>query len=256
VIEAQAMGLPVVCTDAGGLPENVGHEITGFVVPRRDPAAMTERLAQLAGDAALRRRMGRAARLRAETALDLSRQLDAFEELYRDLLSEPRLTDAGLDAARDAATLRRIEELRRELEDVQRRRDALREQLWRREVAERVQAFVAETLPDGAHVLVVSRGDEEVVRFTGRHGHHFPQTDEGEYLGHHPANSTDAIAHLESLRARGAEYLLVPATSGWWLEHYGELAAHLERDHELVAAEDGFLACFALREPAGVEAQV
>ena len=78
----------------------------------------------------------------------------------------------------------------------------------------------------------------------------------GEYLGHHPASSTEAIAHLESLRARGAEYLLVPATSGWWLEHYGELAAHLERDHELVASEDGFLVCFALREPAGVEAKV
>jgi glycosyltransferase involved in cell wall biosynthesis len=256
VIEAQAMGLPVVCTDAGGLPENVGHEITGFVVPRRDPRAMAERLAQLAGDAALRRRMGRAARLRAETALDLAHQLDAFEDLYRGLLAEPRPAGDGLDEARDAAGQRRVEELRRELADIQRRWDALREQLWRREVVERVQAFVGESLPDGAHVLVVSRGDEEVVRFAGRHGHHFPQTDEGEYLGHHPANSTDAIAHLESLRARGAEYLLVPATSGWWLEHYGELAAHLERDHELVASEDGFLVCFALCEPASVEAQV
>jgi hypothetical protein len=200
--------------------------------------------------------MGRAARLRAETALDLAHQLDAFEDLYRDLLAEPRPAGDGLDEARGAAGQRRVEELRRELADIQRRWDALREQLWRREVVERVQAFVGASLPDGAHVLVVSRGDEEVVRFAGRHGHHFPQTDEGEYLGHHPANSTDAIAHLESLRARGAEYLLVPATSGWWLEHYGELAAHLERDHELVASEDGFLVCFALREPAGVVAQV
>jgi colanic acid/amylovoran biosynthesis glycosyltransferase len=255
VIEAQAMGLPVVCTDAGGLPENVGHESTGFVVPRRDPMAMAERLAQLAGDAALRRRMGRAARLRAETALDLAHQLDAFEDLYRDLLAQERPPGDGLDEARDAAGQRRVEELRRELEDIQQRRDALREQLWRREVADRVQAFVAESLPDGAHVLVVSRGDEAAVRFAGRHGHHFPQTDEGEYLGHHPADSGEAIAHLEALRARGAEYLLVPATSGWWLEHYGELAAHLEREHELVAAEDGFLVCFALREPAAAEAQ-
>jgi glycosyltransferase involved in cell wall biosynthesis len=255
VIEAQAMGLPVVCTDAGGLPENVDHETTGFVVPRRDPAAMAQRLAQLAADAALRRRMGRAARLRAETALDLSHQLDAFEELYRDLLSQERPAEAGLDAARDAAGRRRIEELHRELEDLRRRSEALHEQLWRRQVVERVQAFVAEELPEGAHVLVVSRGDAEVLRFSGRSGHHFPQTEEGEYLGHHPADSGEAIAHLAALRARGAAYLLVPATSGWWLEHYGELAAHLERDHELIAAEEGLLTCFALREPAGVEAQ-
>jgi colanic acid/amylovoran biosynthesis glycosyltransferase len=256
VIEAQAMALPVVCTDAGGLPENVGHEVTGFVVPRRDPVALAERLEQLARDPALRRRLGRAARLRAETALDLSHQLDGFEALYRDLLAEPRAGGEGLDAARDAAGRRRIEELRRELEEVQRKRDALREQLWRREVVERVQAFVSTALPDGARVLVVSRGDEEVVRFAGRHGGHFPQTPEGEYLGHHPADSDEAIEHLAQLRARGAEYLVVPATSGWWLEHYGQLAAHLERDHERVAEEDGLFVCFALRDPAGVEATV
>ena len=37
VIEAQAMMLPVVCSDAGGLSENVVDGETGFVVPRRDP---------------------------------------------------------------------------------------------------------------------------------------------------------------------------------------------------------------------------
>jgi colanic acid/amylovoran biosynthesis glycosyltransferase len=60
VIEAQAMGLPVVCSDAGGLPENVEHEVTGFVVGRRDPEGIADRLAELARDASLRRRMGRA----------------------------------------------------------------------------------------------------------------------------------------------------------------------------------------------------
>ncbi len=36
VLEAQAMKLPVVCTDADGLPENVENGVTGIVVARRD----------------------------------------------------------------------------------------------------------------------------------------------------------------------------------------------------------------------------
>ena len=50
VLEAQAMDLPVVCTDAGGLRENVANEETGFVVPRRDWRVMAEKLALLSVD--------------------------------------------------------------------------------------------------------------------------------------------------------------------------------------------------------------
>lgn len=85
VIEAQAMGLPVVCTDAGGLPENVADGETGFVVPRRDPGALAEKLALLAGDPDLRRRMGQAGRERALRCFRLEGQLAAFERLYREL---------------------------------------------------------------------------------------------------------------------------------------------------------------------------
>ena len=62
VIEAQAMKLPVVCTDADGLPENVCEGETGFVVPRRDPEAMALGISRLAADPSLRERMGRAGR--------------------------------------------------------------------------------------------------------------------------------------------------------------------------------------------------
>jgi colanic acid/amylovoran biosynthesis glycosyltransferase len=82
VIEAQAMARPVVCTDAGGLPENVADGVTGFVVPRRDPDATAEKLALLAADPALRRRLGEAGRRRVEERFDRSRQLDSFVQLY------------------------------------------------------------------------------------------------------------------------------------------------------------------------------
>jgi len=83
VLEAQAMGVPVVCTDADGLRENVADGRSGFVVPRRDPQALAASLARLAGDRNLRRRMGDCGRRRAVDSFSPCRQLDAFEELYR-----------------------------------------------------------------------------------------------------------------------------------------------------------------------------
>jgi colanic acid/amylovoran biosynthesis glycosyltransferase len=42
VLEAQAMGLLCVVSDAEGLSENVLHEVTGWVVPKRNPIALLE----------------------------------------------------------------------------------------------------------------------------------------------------------------------------------------------------------------------
>jgi colanic acid/amylovoran biosynthesis glycosyltransferase len=85
VIEAQAMELPVVASDAGGLPENVEDGVTGFVVPRRNPDALAEKLILLARDPALCLQMGKAGRERALTRFDLTRQVEAFITLYQAL---------------------------------------------------------------------------------------------------------------------------------------------------------------------------
>jgi colanic acid/amylovoran biosynthesis glycosyltransferase len=87
VMEAQAMQLPVVCTDAGGLPENVADGETGFVVRRRDPAALAETLAVLARDPARRQRMGKAGRRRVLTRFRRENQLDGFDRLYREAMA-------------------------------------------------------------------------------------------------------------------------------------------------------------------------
>ncbi|MEM1203969.1 MAG: glycosyltransferase family 4 protein [Acidobacteriota bacterium] len=87
VLEAQAMALPVVASDAGGLPENVVDGETGFIVPRRDPDAAARRLAELAEDPELRQRLGRAGRRRVEEHFRLDQQIAGFEELYRLALS-------------------------------------------------------------------------------------------------------------------------------------------------------------------------
>lgn len=251
VSEAQAMALPIVCSDAGGLAENVEHEVTGFVVGRREPGAMADRLVELATDHALRHRMGRAARRRAEAVLSVEHQLDHFEELYDELLAMPiEGPGAPVGDALEDARQGRVDAMRSELLELETRQDALRLQLWRREVAEEVRAFAARTLPQGAHVLIVSRGDEEIVDLPGRRGAHFPQDADGTYAGHHPADSAEAIAYLDALRARGAEYLVVPATSLWWLEHYEELARHLDREHIRLDESGEHFVAFALAAPA------
>lgn len=86
VLEAQAMCLPVVCTDADGLRENVADGKTGFVAPRGDPPAMADRLARLARDPGLRRRMGRAGRERVLERFRIEDQIPAFEAFYEEIL--------------------------------------------------------------------------------------------------------------------------------------------------------------------------
>ncbi len=86
VIEAQAMALPVVCSDAGGLPENVADGETGFVVSRRNAQALAEKLAALARDPALRQRMGEAGRRRVLGHFQLTEQIKAFSRFYQNVL--------------------------------------------------------------------------------------------------------------------------------------------------------------------------
>lgn len=103
-----------------------------------------------------------------------------------------------------------------------------------RRLVERVRSEVAETVQGGGEVLVVSRGDRELVALGEQPGGHFPQDPEGRYLGHHPRDSAEAIAQLERLRENGAGYLVLPETAYWWLDHYEGFAEHL-RGHYPVA---------------------
>jgi hypothetical protein len=104
---------------------------------------------------------------------------------------------------------------------------------------ERVRETANAMIPRNATVLVVSRGDEELLRIGPRRALHFPQDEFGRYAGYHPPDSDAAIGVLESMRARGGEYLLLPSTAFWWLEYYEGLRDHLERNYPpIVSADD------------------
>jgi len=106
---------------------------------------------------------------------------------------------------------------------------------------ERVQAVVQEKVPPGAVVVIVSKGDSELVRLDGRTGWHFPQAPDGVYAGHYPPSSSAAIDHLEALRARGGTFLLFPGTAFWWLEHYKDFGQHLDSRFARLHSDDDCL---------------
>jgi hypothetical protein len=106
-----------------------------------------------------------------------------------------------------------------------------------RQLVERFRTEVAEVVPAGSSLLVVSRGDRALLELPGRDARHFPQDGEGGYLGHHPADSDDAVVRLEALRSAGADYLVLPSTAYWWLDHYAGFAEHL-RGHYAAAERD------------------
>jgi hypothetical protein len=113
------------------------------------------------------------------------------------------------------------------------------------EASVRVRELVRRIVPVGATVLVVSRGDEEMVKIEGRHGWHFPQDEHGVWPGYYPADSEEAIDHIEDLRVRGAEYLVIPDTALWWVDHYAGFAQYLESRCGKLLDENGCL-IFAL----------
>ncbi|MET0062176.1 MAG: glycosyltransferase family 4 protein [Candidatus Thiodiazotropha endolucinida] len=87
VLEAMANGLPVISTLVGGIPEAVSDGIEGYLVEPGDVDMLKERLAGLLRDEDLRRRMGKAGRLKVEHSFSTEVVVPQFEALYAELLS-------------------------------------------------------------------------------------------------------------------------------------------------------------------------
>jgi GT2 family glycosyltransferase len=101
----------------------------------------------------------------------------------------------------------------------------------------RLQDLVLSRVPPDSVVAVVAKGDDALVDLPGRQGMHFPQADRGKYAGWYPRHDGEAIAQLNRLRAGGCQYVVIPASSAWWLDYYKGFAAHLEHAWKNIAAE-------------------
>jgi glycosyltransferase involved in cell wall biosynthesis len=125
VLEAMALGLPVVATRVGGIPEMVVHGETGWLTPPGNPPALAAAMSHLLGDAATRQAFGRAARERVERHFSLAAMVRGHEAVFEKLLqqraaargghpqqkSAPALKDTGIPASVSGPPIRRFSAL-------------------------------------------------------------------------------------------------------------------------------------------------
>jgi glycosyltransferase involved in cell wall biosynthesis len=87
LLESMASGVPVVAARVGGNPEIVEHEVSGFLVPARDSAALADAVGSLLEDPQLAARMGEAGRRRVAELFSMERSLGEVERFYERLVS-------------------------------------------------------------------------------------------------------------------------------------------------------------------------
>ncbi len=85
ILEAMALGKPVVATDTGGIPEMIEEGRSGFLAPPRDVRSLRDATISLLVDGGLAHRMSQAARERVQERFSLTQHVEAVTQLYSEL---------------------------------------------------------------------------------------------------------------------------------------------------------------------------
>ncbi len=88
LLEAMAVGLPVVATAVGGNSEIVADGVTGQLVPPADPAALATAIVSMCRNQTHWSRLGQAGRGRVAQHFEVRRMVADYEQLYRHLLNQ------------------------------------------------------------------------------------------------------------------------------------------------------------------------
>jgi colanic acid/amylovoran biosynthesis glycosyltransferase len=86
--EAQAMGLPVVSFNSGGIPEAVANGKTGFLIAEKDWKALADSMSLLFRNQELWLRFSHGGRERVKSLFDLQKQASVLEQIYENVLHE------------------------------------------------------------------------------------------------------------------------------------------------------------------------
>jgi hypothetical protein len=122
--------------------------------------------------------------------------------------------------------------------------------IYYRQLLDRIRASVAENLPPDVPVAVASLGDDAMLGLDGRPAWHFPPPDTATPTSF--AYSTDdserLLAELDTLRAAGAQFLLLPASAWSWSARYPKLNRWIETVYHSVVRDDGICNIYDLRQ--------
>jgi len=87
LLEAMAMGKPVVATDVGGIPEVVEDKVTGFLVPPRNGDALAQKILYLLENLQIAVELGQAGRMRAIEKFSVDCTVSQLNRLYGKLIA-------------------------------------------------------------------------------------------------------------------------------------------------------------------------
>lgn len=90
LIESFAMGVPVVASNVGGIPEVVNEGVNGLLVPPSSPEALAAAIIKLLKDVEFRTEMGKRCRDLAYKSFSIDAMVDKTEALYLDLIKAKR----------------------------------------------------------------------------------------------------------------------------------------------------------------------
>jgi glycosyltransferase involved in cell wall biosynthesis len=103
LLEALAVGVPVIATDVGGVAEAIEDRVTGFIVPQQDAAALFEKVQLLVENPDLRQDMAKAS-LRKSGEMSVEHMVEQTLQVYCTALrlrhAQDRHLPVGLDARR------------------------------------------------------------------------------------------------------------------------------------------------------------
>ena len=229
VIQSLMVGTPTVASSIG--VEGLAIEPGRHALVADDPTQFAEGIHRVIRDESLWQQLADAGREHVLARHGRAAVRSRFDEAIRTVLSRQpkklRLADAALPPLKNASD----------------------------EYARLVPRFckaASATLPRGARVAVVSKGDDQLLQLDGLVASHFPRATDGQYAGYYPADSAEAIAQLDRAIDSGIQYLAFPRTAFWWLEHYADLRDHLEHDHHPLPTVEDSCHIFQLHTPSEV----
>lgn len=86
VLEAMALGIPVVATEVGGVPEVIEDGVSGHLVPPNQPEALAQGLAEVLSDPDLRQRFVREGRRRVEESFSIEARISGLKRIYEEVI--------------------------------------------------------------------------------------------------------------------------------------------------------------------------